>query len=47
MKKLLYIILFALTTATSFTACTEEEVTPSTEMENGGGQGSDPKDGPK
>ena len=40
MKKLLYIVLFALVCAGSFTACTEEEVTPSTELDNGGGHGS-------
>ena len=43
MKKFIYILLFAFTIAMSFTACTEEEVTPSTELENGGGTGSDPK----
>lgn len=43
MKKLIYILLFTVTVAMSFTACTEEEVTPTTDMENGGGQGSDPK----
>jgi hypothetical protein len=38
MKKLFYIIMFALTSAASFTACTEEEVTPNgTEIPNGGG----------
>ena len=36
MKKLIYILLFAFVSAMSFTACTEEEVTPSTEL-NGGG----------
>ncbi|MBL7841655.1 MAG: hypothetical protein JNJ75_16040 [Cyclobacteriaceae bacterium] len=40
MKKLLYITLFALVCAGSFTACTEEEVTPTTELDNGGGGGS-------
>ncbi len=42
MKKLIYILLFAFVTAVSFTACTEEEVAPSTEL-NGGGNPSDPK----
>jgi hypothetical protein len=37
MKKLLYIILFATLTATTFTACTEEEVKPQTETNNMGG----------
>ncbi len=41
MKKAIYILLFAFAAAMSFTACTEEEVTP-TEL-NGGGTGSDPK----
>jgi hypothetical protein len=42
MKKLIYIVLFAFVTAMSVTACTEEEVKPSSEL-NGGGTGSDPK----
>lgn len=43
MKKLFYIILFSLVCAGSFTACTEEEVAPSTELDNGGGgQSPDP-----
>ena len=42
MKKIVYALLFAFVTAMSFTACTEEEVNPSTEL-NGGGTGSDPK----
>ncbi len=37
MKKLFYIILFAALTASTFTACTEEEVKPQTETNNGGG----------
>ncbi|MFZ2907045.1 MAG: hypothetical protein WAZ98_12635 [Cyclobacteriaceae bacterium] len=36
MKKLFYILLFAIVSASSFTACTEEEVAPSSELENGG-----------
>lgn len=40
MKKLLYVILFTVVFAGSFTACTEEEVVPSTELDNGGGGGS-------
>lgn len=48
MKKLIYILLFASVTALSFTSCTEEEITPSTELgENGGGTGSDPIVPPK
>lgn len=42
MKKIIYILLFAFATSMSFTACTEEEVTPSTEL-NGGGSEVDPK----
>ncbi len=45
MKKLLYTILFALTLATSISACTEELVTPA-EQAPGGGGFEDPK-GPK
>lgn len=37
MKKFIYILLFTLVSAASFTACTEEEVAPSTELENGSG----------
>lgn len=40
MKKFIYILLFAFISAASFTACTEEEVTPTTELDNGGGTGS-------
>ena len=42
MKKLIYIVLFAFVTAMSVTACTEEEVKPSTEL-NGGGNAQDPR----
>ena len=41
MKKIIYILLFAFVAAISVTACTEEEVVPSTEL-NGGGNPSDP-----
>jgi hypothetical protein len=37
MKKIIYSILIVFVTAMSFTACTEEEVTPSTELNGGGG----------
>lgn len=47
MKKLIYILLFSCVTALSFTSCTEEEVAPTTELENGGGTGSDPIVPPK
>lgn len=39
MKKLIYILMFALVIAMTFTACTEEEVAPKSELENGGGNG--------
>ena len=42
MKKIIYILLFSFVASLSITACTEEEVTPSTEY-NGGGNASDPK----
>jgi hypothetical protein len=37
MKKIIYILALAFVCAASFTSCTEEEVKPSTELENGGG----------
>ncbi|MEY4931121.1 MAG: hypothetical protein RI909_1845 [Bacteroidota bacterium] len=37
MKKIIYIMLFAVLASASFTACTEEEVKPQTEGSNGGG----------
>jgi hypothetical protein len=37
MKKFIYILLFSVLTATSFTACTEEEVKPQTKGSNAGG----------
>lgn len=44
MKKFIYIIMFALASAASITACTEEEVTPVNNTSgNGGGGISDPK----
>jgi hypothetical protein len=42
MKKLIYIVLFAFVTAMSVTACTEEEISPHTEL-NGGAGNSEPK----
>lgn len=36
MKKFIYILLFALVSTISVTSCTEEEVAPSNELENGG-----------
>ena len=43
MKKIIYILLLAFSASVSLSACTEEEVTPSTELKNGGGGASDPK----
>lgn len=43
MKKLLYIALLAVTLATTFTGCTEENVKPKTSEGGGGGGGTDPK----
>ena len=43
MKKLFYIVLFAFVTAMSVTACTEEEVTPTTELNGGSGNDKDPR----
>jgi len=43
MKKLLYIVLFAFVTAMSVTACTEEEITPNTEVNGGGAPDKDPR----
>ena len=37
MKKLFYIFLLTAASAVSFTSCTEEEVKPNTELDNGGG----------
>ena len=42
MKKTIYILLLTLAASLTFSACTEEEVKPSTHF-NGGGTGSDPK----
>ena len=43
MKKLLYIVLFAFVTAMSVTACTEEEIKPTTEVNGGAGNDKDPR----
>ncbi len=42
MKKVFYMILIAFATSMAITACTEEEVAPSTVM-NGGGDFKDPR----
>jgi hypothetical protein len=41
MKKLFYLLLVLFVTSLSITACTEEEVAPTTENGNGGGGVSD------
>lgn len=43
MKKIIYFLLFAFVSTISITACTEEEVTPSTELNGGGAADKDPK----
>lgn len=45
MKKFIYILLFASICALTVSSCTEEEVTPSTELDNGGVNGSSDKGG--
>jgi hypothetical protein len=40
MKKFIYSLLLSISVALSFSACTEEQVEPSTEF-NGGGSGSE------
>lgn len=42
MKKVIYMLLIAVTSAMALTACTEEEIKPNATM-NGGGGGMDPK----
>jgi hypothetical protein len=43
MKKILYVIVVAFALATSFTACTDENVKPQTNEGGGMGGGIDPK----
>lgn len=43
MKKIIYTLLFAFAASVTFTACTEEEVTPNTELNGGGVGDKDPK----
>lgn len=40
MKKLFYTLTLAFVLTLSFTSCTEEEIAPKPELENGGGSGS-------
>jgi hypothetical protein len=42
MKKFIYILLLAGAASVTISSCTEEEISPSTEL-NGGGTASDPK----
>lgn len=41
MKKIIYLLLFAITASLSITACTEEEIAPQSELRSG--KPSDPK----
>ena len=43
MKKLIYIVLFAFVTGMTVSACTEEEVKPTTELNGGGATEKDPR----
>jgi hypothetical protein len=43
MKKVFYVLALAFVLATSFTACTDENVKPQTNEGGSGGIGSDPK----
>lgn len=43
MKKLFYLLAFLIASSLVVSACTEEEIAPSTVNDNGGGTGSDPK----
>jgi hypothetical protein len=43
MKKVIYMLLFAIASSIAFTACTEEEVAPTTVMNGGGGSIEEPK----
>jgi hypothetical protein len=42
MKKIIYAALVVLGTVFSFASCTEEEVKPTTELDNGGGAENEP-----
>jgi len=43
MKKLLYILLVSFSISAFMTSCTEEEVAPQEQLDNGGGHVIDPK----
>lgn len=38
MKKIIYVILFCITSAAAVSSCTEEEVAPRNQVDNAGGQ---------
>jgi hypothetical protein len=38
MKKVFYVLLFSICASLTITSCTEDEVTPTPELENGGGE---------
>jgi hypothetical protein len=38
MKKIFYVLLFSLCTSLTVISCTEENVTPTSELDNGGGE---------
>jgi hypothetical protein len=40
MKRIIYVILFAAFSSLTITACTEDEVVPTQNTDNGGGNGS-------
>ena len=42
MKKFICMLAFASVLAVSFTACSDEEIKPKTELDGAGGTGSDP-----
>jgi len=43
MKKFIYILLISVFSGIALSSCTEEEVTPNTELDNGGGEASTSK----
>jgi hypothetical protein len=42
MKRILYILVIAVSTLSLATSCTDENVAPKTEADNGGGSGDEP-----
>lgn len=43
MKKLFYLLAFLVASSLALSACTEEEITPTNEVNGGGGESSSPK----